>query len=1018
MTPIPLHALLVEDSEDDASLLLDALRRGGYAPVWQRVETEPALRAALATTEWDIVFLDYTLPHFDAPNALRVLRESGSDLPAIVVSGIVGEDVAVEALKLGANDYLLKGNLRRLIPAVQRELREAELRRASRAAEETKRRAEIVLRLSEERHRLLFEFNPMPMWVFAAEDLRFLTVNEAAIALYGYTREEFLAMTVPEIQTGEDLTPLCETTARQGLDAPPVRGPAQHRRKDGSAIAVEVVSQPIVFDGHVARIVLAIDVTARQLAEQKLEESERRLRRAQRIAHLGHWEREFSEGRLFWSDEVVEMFGLCREELTGRVEDFYRAIHPDDRQRVAQINAEAHRTGGFTDFEHRIVRPDGEVRHLHIRAEVTLDENGRPLRQAGTVQDITERKRVEAELARIKLAVEYASDAIQILDREGRAIYHNRAFSDLLGYTPGQLNAAGGPRVLFANHDIAEEVLGAVDRTGSWTGPASLHLRRDKVAELYLRANAVKDDRGDIVATIIVGTDLSEQKRAERKIAEQAALLDQAQDAILVQDLAGCVRYWNKSAERVFGWAAHEVMGQRAQDFLYEDPENYDVAIAAVLRQGDWTGEMTKRRKDGSQVLVEGRWTLLRDQFGEARSILAINADITEKKKLEAQFSRAQRMESIGTLAGGIAHDLNNVLGPIIMAIDLFKLKITDPADLNLLEIVETSARRGADMVKQVLSFARGIDGERLLIKPGQLLRDVRKIVGETFPKNVTMTTGLADGIWHVVGDPMQLHQVLINLCVNARDAMLAQGGTIAISVRNLRVDAQFATMSPDAHPGAYVVFEVADTGSGMSSEVAGKIFEPFFTTKEVGKGTGLGLATTLAIVKSHGGFITFESEPGRGATFKIHLPADEKSAAPSAQAKPCELPPGRGELVLVIDDEASVRRITAQTLETFGYKVITASDGADGVAKYAQHPGEIDAVITDMMMPVMDGAATIRALMRIDPQVRIIAASGLSTKGTEAESAGEGVKHFLPKPYTADTVLKALRELLHPGES
>ena len=644
-----------------------------------------------------------------------------------------------------------------------------------------------------------------------------------------------------------------------------------------------------------------------------------------------------------------------------------------------------------------------------------MDADGKPVRQSGTAQDITDRRLADTESARIKIAIEYASDAIGVFDGEKRSVFHNRTFIELLGRTPEQLNAEGGVHALFVNRGIAEEAFASVDRDGSWSGDAFLRAEAGRTVELFLRANAVRDVQGRIVAVIIVGTDLSEKKRAERKIAEQAALLDQAQDAIVVRDLWGGVQFWNKSAERLFGWTSGEATGRKVQEFLYQSSDDYDAEMAGVLRQGDWSCEVTNLTKDGGKVLVEERARLLRDQFGDPKSILVINTDITERKRLEAQFFRVQRMESIGTLAGGIAHDLNNVLGPIIMAVDLFKLKMTDPRDLELLETVELSAHRGAEMVQQVLSFARGIEGRRVLVPPGRLLKEVEKIAGETFPKSIVVHTRAEAGVWNVPGDPTQLHQVLLNLCVNARDAM-SNGGRLSMSAMNLTIDDQFASMHRAAQPGAYVVFTVADTGVGMPPDVVEMIFDPFFTTKEIGRGTGLGLSTTLAIVKSHGGFINVESVPRKGTKFEVFIPADDSGELAHTASESVELPRGNGELILVIDDEASVRGMTGQTLEAFGYRVISAADGADGVATYAQNLGSIDAVLTDMMMPVMDGAATIRALMRINPEVQIIAASGLSTKGAEAEAAGSGVKFFIPKPYTAGTLLTALHALLHPG--
>jgi CheY-like chemotaxis protein len=287
--------------------------------------------------------------------------------------------------------------------------------------------------------------------------------------------------------------------------------------------------------------------------------------------------------------------------------------------------------------------------------------------------------------------------------------------------------------------------------------------------------------------------------------------------------------------------------------------------------------------------------------------------------------------------------------------------------------------------------------------------------VRDTFPKSITVQVSAPEETWNLQGDHTQLHQVLLNLCVNARDAM-PSGGKLQLAASNTQIDPQFAAMHADAQPGPYVVLEVADNGAGMEPEVIEKIFEPFFTTKAIGMGTGLGLSTTLAITRSHGGFITVKSNLGQGTKFRVHLPADLDRSDAHAGERLDEFPRGHGECVLIVDDEASVRSITSQTLEAFGYRVITAVDGAEAVAKYAQLGKDIGAVLTDMMMPVMDGGSTIRAISRLNPAVKIIAASGLSSKAAEAEAAGEGVKFFLAKPYTASALLMALRDLLRPA--
>ena len=505
----------------------------------------------------------------------------------------------------------------------------------------------------------------------------------------------------------------------------------------------------------------------------------------------------------------------------------------------------------------------------------------------------------------------------------------------------------------------------------------------------------------------------TQELEASRMIAhEKASLLDLSRDAILVCGIDHRVTYWNKSAEHLYGWTAAEAVGSEISELKDQGADVFLQACLKVIQTGEWDGELQQVSKDGRKLVVEGRWTLLRDAEGRPRSILMINTDITERKKVEEQLLRAQRMESLGTLAGGIAHDLNNALTPIMMSIELLKLHETDALRMGVLATIENSARRGADMVRQVLSFSRGVEGQRLEVQTGHLLKGIEKIANEIFLKNIRVTSDIPANLWIVQGDPTQIHQMLLNLCVNARDAM-PNGGSLILRASNHLIDEQCAAMIAGAKPGPYLLVELEDTGIGMPPEVIDRIFEPFFTTKELGKGTGLGLSSTLAIIKSHQGFIRVSSETDKGSKFQVFLPAQMEEGAGLPDPVQSEIPRGNGELVLLIDDEEAVRHITGQTLESFGYRVLPAADGVEASTLYAAHKENVAVVLTDMMMPVMDGPATIQVLTRMNPAVRIIAASGLSVKDMVAKATSAGVKHFIPKPYTAETLLRMLHTVL-----
>ena len=412
--------------------------------------------------------------------------------------------------------------------------------------------------------------------------------------------------------------------------------------------------------------------------------------------------------------------------------------------------------------------------------------------------------------------------------------------------------------------------------------------------------------------------------------------------------------------------------------------------------------------KDGSVRTLDSKGCVIRDGDGEISRVILVSRDVTEEKILAARFLRSQRMESIGTLASGIAHDLNNILAPIMMAIEILRNKVPDPRGQKILGTIEASAKRGADIVKQVLAFGRGVEGDRVLVQLKYLVNEVVKIAGETFPKSIEIKTEMPWDLWTVSADPTQMHQVLLNILVNARDAM-SKGGTLTIAAENITLDENFARMHLDAKPGAYVSIMITDTGTGIPADIREKIFEPFFTTKAIGMGTGLGLSTTLAIVRSHGGFISLDSDAARGTTFRVYIPATGTAADTPAAGEEANLPKGNGELILIIDDEAAILEITKETLEANGYKALTAGDGAEGIAVFAHNKEDIRVVITDIMMPVMDGTATILALKKIRPDVKIIAASGLAGTGQITTPSDPNVQAFLTKPYTAEKLLRAV---------
>jgi PAS domain S-box-containing protein len=723
------------------------------------------------------------------------------------------------------------------------------------------------------------------------------------------------------------------------------------------------------------------------------------------------------------SQAMTDQFGVeSPDELAGKTDfDFFDEAHArpafEDEQEII-------RTGRvMIDKEEREESKDGRVTWVTSTKLPWLDAAGKVIGIMGISRDITERKQTELALrdneAFLNTVIEKIPHMIFVKDaKELRFVKFNEAGQEMLGYSLAEL--VGKNDYDFFPKELADsftekdrQVLNGKEVVDIPEESVQTRSKGERI--LHTKKIPIFDNAGQLVYLLGVSEDITEQKRAERQLRQLSGAVEHSPASIVITDMAGNIEYVNPKFTAVTGYSSGEVIGKNPRVLKSgEMPAGeYERLWQTITSGREWRGEFHNRKKNGELFWESASISAIFDDSGKIAHFVAVKEDITEKKKLEAQFLRAQRMESIGTLAGGIAHDLNNVLAPLLISVELLRDKITDTDGQRILAMLETNVNRGADLVKQVLAFGRGIKGERVMVQPKHLGHEIEQIVRETFPKSVSFEIHCAADLWAINGDPTQVEQVLLNLCVNARDAMPG-GGTLSLHMENRVLGEDYAAANLEARSGSYVVISVTDTGAGMTREIQDRIFEPFFTTKEQGKGTGLGLSTTLAIVKSHGGFINCYSEAGRGSVFKVYLPASPGAAAVGkAAANQSSLPRGHNGLVLVVDDEEPIRNLAQTMLERFGYRVLLAANGAEAVKLYTSRQNEIALVITDMAMPVMDGPATIAALQAINPKVKVIGSSGLEMSGGATGIINAGLPHFMSKPYTAESMLNLVHEVL-----
>ncbi|HVZ64846.1 MAG TPA: PAS domain S-box protein [Lacunisphaera sp.] len=894
------------------------------------------------------------------------------------------------------------------------------IRRWEDEIEERVASAEKVRQLSQEADRLRTALNEHAIVAITDPRGKITYVNDKFCAISKYSRAELLGQDHRIINSGyhskEFMREMWETiTAGHTW-----QGEIRNEAKDGSYYWVNTTIVPFLNGiGRPAQYVsIRTDITKRKAAEEALGDSERRLREMLENVDLLAKMLDTGGKLTFANDCLLRVTGWSREDALGA--DWCGAfVDPTAAAAVRRHIAEAMASGRVPrQHEYPIVSRTGERREIIWSIVALRDAAGRVIGAASIGADVTDRNKEDKARRLFRALIDQSNDVIEIIDPD------TARFIDVSQNGPARLGLSREELLQRRVFDVEETITegdwgelltrmraeGGVRREGR-------HRRVDGHSfPVEVNAKLVQLDRDYVLAVV---RDISERKVAQAELDTERILLrtlfDLLPDYLYIKDADSRFVACNEQCFRGMGAkSAEEVIGRSDADF-------YPPEVAAAFRVDELAvlAGAPLVNKEESFVSPDGRRRYFlstklprRDPEGRIIGLVGTGREITEQKLLQEKFLRVQRLEAIGTLAGGVAHDLNNILAPMLMAAGLLKDKLTDEHDRDILAMMERGAQRGASVIGQLLTFSRGIEGSRVSVQLRHLAKEMVQLMGETFPRNLQIELHAPPNLWSVVADATQLHQVLLNLCVNARDAM-PNGGKLSLSLANIELAAGDSRLPTGVAAGPHVILEVADTGHGIPPQIIERIFDPFFTTKGEGRGTGLGLSTVLGIVKSHGGFLTVNSDGRAGTTFRVFLPASPSGSTTEAQPPANVAARGHGELILVVDDEKMISDLITRTLTRNGYRVITAQNGSEALKLFIQQQGAVTLVLTDVMMPVMGGFELIQSLRVLSPDLRIIALSGLDTGGRQGGLANLGAAEIVGKPFAAGDLLAAVERVL-----
>lgn len=1000
-----LRILIADDSEADSQLLLRALRSGGIDPEYERVDTAVGLRAALDKGLWDIVLCDYSMSQFDALDALELVRRKDADLPVIIISGTIGEDVAVAAMRAGASDYFMKGNLVRLIPAIERELRDAQERRALKDAQQE------VLRLAS-----FPTLNPNPI---SEADLtgRIQYLNPAAQALFpdlaqrqadhAWMRDWFLAAQA-SIKAGA-----------QGLRrALTVRG--------------RWYQQNIHYLEELQRFrIYSLDITDLKLAEEALQASEQEFRILAEAMPQIVWMTRPDGWNIYFNQKWMEYTGLTLEESLGH--GWIEPFHPDDQKRAWNAWQKATTENAEYALECRLRRADGTYRWWLVRGVPRRDASGKILKWYGTCTDIHDLKTAELRLAeahlvlglserRFRTLFDSSHDAIALLEPPGwKFTSCNAAMVKMMGAADAASLIGLGPQYLSAERqpsgEPSEAGIGKKIESALRAGQNIFEWKFRRLSGEEFPAILVvtrMEYDGKIVLHAAI-RDLADVKRGEQELKRLKTAIEHASEGVVITDLSGTMLYVNPAVEKASGYRREELLGQNSRIFKSgkHDEGFYRDLWKTILSGRPWTGRIVNKRKDGSLVNKEMTISPVYDDAGRVINYVAVKRDVSEQVRLESELRQSQKMESIGRLAGGVAHDFNNILTAIngYTGFVLAGLSEGDSRRADLNEVL-AAGERATRLTRQLLAFSRKqiLNPEILDLNAvvGGIVNMLKRLIGE----DIKLVTRFASQSCLAKVDAGQIEQVFLNLAVNARDAM-PKGGTLTFETTIATATEDFLLRHPDMPRGPLVCLIVRDTGCGMTDEVKAHLFEPFFTTKQKDMGTGLGLATVFGIIKQSGGSVEVESAPERGTTFRIYLPQTEAQAQYKDKDKDKVVIPRGNETVLYVEDEDSLRRLGERVLTGNGYTVLVAANGKDALKVLERHGTPVDLLITDVVMPGMSGRELAQAIASKNMAHRTLFLSGFTDDAVVVHGILEPGLAFMHKPFSPSTLLLKTREVL-----